>query len=150
MPLCRLVYVSENCLDPLQGSVVRQLSDILRASNHNNKVSQISGALIFDEMWFLQALEGERRDIWRKFERIQEDERHANVVLVELVEIERRSFGNWWMGLAKRTAETEHLFIPHLRNGRFSADAMPAREIVALMEELSSFGLHREIATRAA
>ena len=150
MPLCRLVYISENNLDPLQGSVVRQLSSILAASNHNNRTSRISGALIFDDMWFLQALEGERQTVWRKYERIREDERHANVVLVEMVEIDRRLFGNWWMGLAKRTEETEHLFAPHLRNGRFQADAMAAKEIVALMEALSVFGLQRDIAPKAA
>ena len=150
MPLCRLVYFSENQLDALRGSVVRHLSDILSASNRNNLASQITGALIFDDMWFLQALEGERQAVWAKFERIREDERHAGVVLVEMVEIDRRMFGNWWMGLAKRTEETEHLFAPYLRHGRFQADAMSAKEIVDLMEGLSAFGLQRELASKAA
>ena len=149
MPLCRLVYISENNLDPLQGGVVRQLADILGASNRNNSASQITGALIFDDMWFLQALEGERQALWAKFERIREDERHANVMLVEMVEIQQRLFGNWWMGLAKRSGETEHLFARHVRHGRFRADTMSAKEIVALMEALSVFGLQRVIATAA-
>ena len=101
-------------------------------------------------MWFLQALEGERQAIWRKFERIREDDRHANVVLVEMVEIEQRFFGNWWMGLAMRTEETEHLYAPHLRHGCFQADAMSAREIVALMEALSAHGLQRDLVPKAA
>ena len=37
-----------------------------------------------------------------------------------------------------------------LRRGRFQADAMSAREIVALMEALSVFGLQREIISKAA
>ena len=75
MPLFRLVYFSENQLDPEQ-RITPQLSAILSRSNANNRRHNITGALMFDEFRFIQALEGERSAVWRTYRRILEDERH--------------------------------------------------------------------------
>lgn len=143
MPLARLIYISENQLDPARGSMVRQLGDILGASNRNNRANDITGALVFDDKWFVQALEGERRAVWRTFERIGEDERHAGTNLIELIAVTDRLFGNWWMGAATRSAATEAAFRPYLRNGLFSAQDMSARDVLDLMLCLSRVGLNR-------
>ena len=100
MPLSRLIYISENQLDRTNGSVLKELSAILSASNRNNRRAGLTGALVFDDMWFLQILEGERRNVWETFNRISEDERHSRVLLVEKRDVSERVFGNWWMGLA--------------------------------------------------
>ena len=150
MSLSRLIYISENQIDPAQGSVLSQLNSILSASNRNNQRSAITGALVFDDMWFVQVLEGPRKAIWSKFEHIKDDDRHASVVLVEMLEVEERVFGNWWMGLAKRSGDTEPLFAPFVRNGRFRPDEMSAGQILALARDLAAFGLSRELAAKAA
>ncbi len=144
----RLVYISENQIDPAQGSVVKQLTGILQASKRNNERLGITGALVFDDMWFLQVLEGERRAVWRQFERIGHDERHANVLLIEMKEVERRVFGNWWMGLATRNAATELLFKPFTVNGRLAAEAMSAAAILALTVALTEHGLSRDLSSK--
>ncbi len=149
MPLARLIYISENQLDPAHGSMVSQLGTILAASNRNNKALGITGALVFDDKWFLQALEGERRAIWKTFERIGEDERHAGTHLVELIDVERRLFGNWWMGAATRTTSTEPAFRRYMRDGFFAPEAMSAQHVLDLMLSLSRMGLHREMLAAA-
>ena len=149
MSLARLIYISENQIDPARGSTVRQLGTILTASNRNNKVLGITGALVFDDKWFLQALEGERRAVWTTFERIGEDERHAGTHLVELVAVNERLFGNWWMGVATRTPATEAAFRPYVRDGFFAPELMSARHILDLMQSLSRIGLNREMRTAA-
>ena len=149
MPLARLIYISENQIDPAQGSLVRQLSSILSASTRNNKANGITGALVFDDKWFLQALEGERRAVWTTYERIAEDERHDRTHLVELMSVPDRLFGNWWMGVATRTAATEAAFRPYLRNGLFSPEDMNAQNILDLMLCVSRIGLHREMRAAA-
>ena len=145
MFVTRLVYISENQIDPAQGSVVRQLAGILQASKRNNEQLGITGALVFDDLWFLQVLEGDRRAVWRQFERIGHDDRHANLTLVEMKEVERRVFGNWWMGLATRNAATEHLFKPFTANSRLLADEMSAAAILALSVALTEHGLSRDL-----
>ena len=149
MSLARLIYISENRIDSTRGSMVRQLGAILSASNRNNEAAGITGALVFDDDWFLQALEGERRAVWKTFERIEEDDRHAGTHLVELIEVERRLFGNWWMGVATRTATTEDAFRPYMRGGLFSPEAMSAQHVLDLMLSLSRVGLHREMLAAA-
>ena len=149
MSLARLIYISENQIDPARGSMVSQLSEILAASNRNNRASGITGALVFDDKWFLQALEGERRAVWKTFERIGEDDRHAGTHLVELIDVDTRLFGNWWMGVATRTATTEAAFRPYMRGGFFAPESMSARHILDLMLGLSRIGLHREMRAAA-
>ena len=97
MPLVRLTYFSENQIDPTAGSVLRVLGEILNVSNKNNQRSEVTGALVFDDQWFVQVLEGERFAVWATFDRILEDSRHADVVIAEVVEIKTRIFANWWM-----------------------------------------------------
>jgi hypothetical protein len=90
-------------------------------------------------------LEGDRAEVWRTFERIREDERHAQVTLVQMGDAEKRIFGNWWMGLVRPAADTEAAFKPYLREGRLQPKLMSAREIRALMLDLARLSLSREI-----
>ena len=150
MSVTRLVYISENQIDPAAGSVVRELSRILSASNRNNKPIGLTGALVFDNLWFLQALEGERSKVWATFERIKGDPRHSDVTLVDVRDAEERVFGNWWMGLAKRDASTEATFRPYLKGDLLQPRTMSGADILALMVELARVGLARELVPRAA
>lgn len=147
MALSRLIYVSEPQLDPVAGSVIAQLGGIMAASRRNNQASDLTGALIYDEGWFIQALEGERRTVWRTYKRIEDDDRHAGCLLVEMVDVNERLFANWWMGLGTRDAATEPFFAPFLRHGSLCADTMSACDILALMIALSHRGLHRGMRT---
>ena len=150
MSITRLVYYSENAIDPASGSVVRELSKILSASNRNNKPIGLTGALVFDDLWFLQTLEGERSKVWATYERIKGDPRHADVTLVDVRDASERIFGNWWMGLAKRDATTEATFKPYLKGDLLVPAAMSGEQILDLMIDLTRIGLSRELAHKAA
>ena len=150
MPLSRLTYLSENRIDRANGSMLSQLSSIMAASRRNNAAAAITGALIFDDGWFLQVLEGDRRAIWRTFDRIAADERHGDALLVEMVDVGTRLFGQWWMGLAVRSAATTSLFQPYERAGVFSPLEMSGRQVLDLMVGVAKLGLCREIAAEAA
>ena len=150
MPLSRLIYLSENRIDRADGSMLRQLGSIMATSQRNNAAAAITGALIFDDGWFLQVLEGDRRAVWRTFERIAADERHGGTLLVEMVDVSARLFGNWWMGLAVRSAATSSLFRPHERFGVFSPVEMSGRQVLDLMVGVAKLGLCREVAAEAA
>ena len=145
MALARLIYVSEPQLDPAAGSTIAQLASILSLSRRNNEAANITGALVYDESWFLQVLEGERRAIWQTFARINEDERHAGCLLLEIVDANWRMFGIWWMGLATRDSITAPAFLPYMSAGVLRADAMSGRDVLALMGALAKLGLNREM-----
>jgi hypothetical protein len=144
MALTRLIYYSEYQIVRGELSALDQLRSILRSASRNNRAHDITGALIFDELWFIQALEGDREAVWKTFQRICQDERHANVVLVEMREVEERCFANWWMGLATRNDHTEATFAPYLRNGHLSPSTMSAAMMLELIVELAKLGLSRQ------
>ena len=122
-----------------------QIASILSASRRNNEAANITGALVYDEHWFVQVLEGDRRAIWQTFARINEDERHAGCLLTEMADVDRRMFGNWWMGLATRDAVNAPAFLPYMSKGVLRADAMSGRDVLALMSALAKLGLNRDM-----
>ena len=144
MPLFRLVYFSENHLDTAQPTMP-QLSAILSTSNANNRRSNITGALMFDELWFIQALEGERSAIWRTYEHIAGDHRHGGVTVVDARAVEQRLFGNWWMGLALRNKSTEDAYVRCGHGERLNPSTMSIDAVLKLMVNIAQIGLHREV-----
>jgi len=57
---------------------------------------------------------------------------------------------DWWMGLATRSAATEHVFKPFLQNGRLDPRRMRANEMLSLMVGLAQVGLSRKLAAAQA
>ena len=145
MTLSRLIYISEPCFDRACGSTMAQLNSIMASSKRRNQAASVTGALIYDEASFLQILEGDRRVIWQTFSRIADDERHAGCLLVEMVEVAERLFGNWWMGLATRNETTAAVFEPYLVNGSLQADMMSGADILRLARALARLGLKRDL-----
>ena len=95
--LHRIVYYSRNCIPGAPDQVADQIRAILAASQRNNAPVGITGALMFNAGCFSQVLEGPQGEIETAFERIQQDERHSDVSLLEFSPIPHRSFPNWSM-----------------------------------------------------
>lgn len=91
----RLVYYSENRIPP--DRLESEIEAILAASRKNNVLVRISGALMFNSGYFAQVLEGTQPAIESTFERIQQDQRHGNVHLLEFAAAPTRSFQTWSM-----------------------------------------------------
>ena len=91
----RLVYYSQNRI-PLD-QLAAEIEVILDASRKNNVLLGVTGALMFNAGYFAQVLEGEQGAIESTFERIQRDERHGNVHLLEFAPASKRSFQSWSM-----------------------------------------------------
>jgi hypothetical protein len=97
-PIYRLVYYSRNHVAVDDATFVAAIDDILGKSRMNNSRDGITGALMFNAGCFAQVLEGSLDAVEAAFERIQQDERHGEVSLLTLEQIEARSFPNWAMG----------------------------------------------------
>jgi hypothetical protein len=127
MGIFRIVYFSENHLDYLDydaDGVKAQLETILKSSQSNNERDGITGALIFDDLWFIQVLEGDRETVWKTFDRIRSDGRHHGVTIVDARDVEAREFGEWSMALITRNAGTAALLDEFGPNGKMSVRSM--------------------------
>lgn len=143
--LTRLIYHSENHLGA-RGGMIDDLNAILAASQRNNEKAGITGALIFDTMWFIQILEGERTAVSGALRRIMSDARHDELVIMDCRPAAERLFGNWWMGLAMLRGDNGALFARHGIGARLDPRGLSGDQIVALAKDLASSGLDRKVA----
>ena len=134
--LARLIYYSENRLDPSSGSMLHALQEILATSRLNNARRELTGALAFDDMWFFQALEGRRDVLWSAFKTIMEDQRHGEVTLVECVTVETRLFGDWTMRLAQRTPASDLILSRFTQDGVVRPGLMTGSDILEIISAM--------------
>jgi Sensors of blue-light using FAD len=138
MSLSRLVYFSENKIESAGRGA--QMAELQRVAVSRNRRRGITGALVYDERFFAQALEGELRVVQEVFDLIARDTRHANVTVTSTTAVPEHLFGNWSMGFAARTRETETLFGLHWCNTSMNPRIMSEQNILKLMVELGRQG----------
>lgn len=95
--LYRVLYCSRNAI---AGDVAGNVQAILAASRTNNARDAITGGLLFSEGCFAQVLEGPAAAVEAAFERIQCDERHSEVTVLQANPVAARDFPGWSMGFA--------------------------------------------------
>ena len=144
--LTRLVYHSENHLGADGGGMIDGLNDILCTSQRRNEKAGITGALLFDKLWFIQILEGEREAVSTTLRRIMRDERHDELVIMDCRLAETRLFGNWWMGFAMLSADNAALFARHGIERKPDPRKISGDQAIAIAVELAGKGLSRQIA----
>lgn len=99
-----LLYVSKSTLSlPEQGW---QVEEIVKLSRHFNAKVNITGALMFTELYFAQFLEGPGDEIDALFKRIRRDPRHERLDIVRESVQEVRVFPGWSMAYSG-----PHLFV---------------------------------------
>ena len=89
MLLVRLIYCST-----VNGIGDKEIEAILVRSRANNALDNITGALIYDGLHFLQCLEGGRLSVSKRFLIISQDQRHKDVELIGGLSPNPRNFPN--------------------------------------------------------
>jgi len=94
MPLLQMIYVS-SATYPMSED---DLKSILSASRRNNPARGITGMLLYQEGYFIQAIEGEEQAVHELYYKIELDPRHRGVLKLTESLVTKRSFGQWAMG----------------------------------------------------
>jgi len=145
MALYRLVYASTSLLSDDQDIARQQIADILSSSRRNNAADDITGALLFSDTNFAQALEGPRAAVDRLYETLHHDPRHKDLILLLTEPLEARQFPQWSMAYigpsqsAKEALELAAEGVGESRQGN------RVRRLLALMSDT----LHRGAARQA-
>jgi hypothetical protein len=98
--LYRVIYCSRNRIPGTPDTVSDHISGILARSRENNIRDQVTGGLMFSDGCFAQVLEGPMDAVMAAFERIQCDERHCDVVVLQAGPTAERHFSDWSMAFA--------------------------------------------------
>ena len=73
---------------------------ILRKARLNNRMSEITGILIYIDGYFLQILEGNKDEVHKIFNKISQDPRHTNCQVIFEGDTDKRFFPRWEMAYA--------------------------------------------------
>lgn len=130
--LVRLMYASR------AAETVRPeaLNAILKKSTHNNPLVGVTGVLCFSGEVFLQVLEGGRSQVSMLYNRIAQDPRHRDVVLLSYDEIDERSFAGWAMGQVNMARLNPALLLKYSETAVLDPYAVSGKVSMALFNEL--------------
>ena len=107
--LCRVLYCSRNCLSGTPETYAAEIEAILAKSRVNNARDGITGGLLFNDGCFAQVLEGPADAVEAAFERIQCDDRHGEVTVIETGPIPARDFPGWSMAFNGQAGDANPL-----------------------------------------
>ena len=107
--LYRVVYCSRNCLSGAAQTYAAEIEAILAKSRVNNARDGITGGLLFNDGCFAQVLEGPVDAVEATFERIQCDDRHGEVTMIEAGPILARDFPAWSMAFNGQAGDANPL-----------------------------------------
>ena len=130
--LVRLMYASR-ATETVRPEV---LNAILKKSTHNNPAVGVTGVLCFSGEIFLQVLEGGRAQVSKLYNRIAQDPRHQDVVLLSYDEIDERSFAGWAMGQVNMSRLNPALLLKYSEAAVLDPYAVSGKVSMALFNEL--------------
>ncbi len=108
--LYRIIYMSRNVLTGTCDAIAAQVDGILVSSRRNNAPAGVGGVLMFNNGCFLQVLEGPFAAVSATFERIQRDEGHDEVIVLEAGYPEERRFADWSMAFVGADRADAHRY----------------------------------------
>lgn len=130
--LVRLLYASRAA----EGVGQEELAAILRKSRQNNPGAGVTGLLCLSGGIFLQVLEGGRLQVSALYNRISQDPRHRDVVLLTYDEIAERRFAGWSMGVIDLSRLNPALLLKYSEKAVLDPYALSGRVSIALFDEL--------------
>ncbi len=134
--LTRLIY----CSVAAEKISVGDLVSICKKASVRNMENGITGALAFCDNYFLQALEGKRDAVWSTFSRIQQDERHHDVQLIGMMDVEDRAYPEWSMRFVELqrlpSEDVRALIEKHSGESKFTPWKMSGAQCDLFLQEL--------------
>ena len=130
--LVRLLYASR----AVPAVDHEELLAILKKSKANNPKVGITGVLCFSQGIFMQVLEGGRSAVSSLYNRIANDARHAEVVLLSYEEIAERRFAGWSMGQVNMARLNPAVLLKYSECARLDPYAVSGKVSMALFDEL--------------
>jgi hypothetical protein len=129
MRLVRLIYTSK--LN--DGVNPRELANIHETALRNNDKAGLTGMLLFGNDYFLQVLEGGNFAVNRLYNRICNDDRNKDPLLLEYVEIAERDFAKWSMKLILLTEQKKSFLRTYSVGEDFDATKLSGQNAYRLL-----------------
>lgn len=131
--LVRLLYASRT----VDASVSPEMIDsIIHSSRAFNPPAGITGLLCHGGGVFMQVLEGGRHAVNSLYNKIAQDKRHRDVMIVHYEEITERRFAGWTMGLVNLSKINPSVLLRYSEKPVLDPYAVSGTASMALFHEL--------------
>ena len=132
--LVRLLYASRAA----ESVHADTLAAILKVSKERNHASGVTGVLCHcaTSKIFMQVLEGGRAQVSALYNRIAQDPRHHDIVLLSYEEIGERSFSGWSMGQVSMNRLNPALLLKYSESAVLDPYSVSGKASLALFNEL--------------
>lgn len=130
MSVHTLLYRSVPVFSGLVRDYIAEIDKILASSRRRNSAADVTGALLFNEDWFVQLLEGDKAAVRETFERILLDSRHEKVELLFEKPTRERRLPGWSMAFVGDAPAIRH---------RFAESPLAAADVMMPGEHLVDF-----------
>ena len=132
--LVRLMYASRAAASVEADA----LAAILKKSKENNPQIGVTGVLCFcfNAGIFLQVLEGGRAAVSSLYNKIAQDSRHREVMLLSYEEIGERNFSGWSMGQVNMGRLNPSLLLKYSESAVLDPYSVSGKASLALFSEL--------------
>lgn len=140
MYLVRVIYVSR-VTDP--AAIAEQtgdrsvLSSILRQAHRNNPAHGLTGILVFNHQYFMQAIEGRCSAINQLLGKLFHDPRHHDMQILRFEDIARREFAEWSMRFVPAISATTATLLRHGTNEELNPYDMRGESALSFMREMA-------------
>lgn len=132
--LVRLIYASE-----ANGKIgVDMVKQILAKAQAKNDQNDLTGMLVFNSKYFLQAIEGSPARINHLYNVLMRDPRHKNLFILGYEHISERIYGEWRMGYATLTEANKRTFLKYSSTSVFNPYDLTAENALRFMTDLQS------------
>jgi len=132
--LVRLMYASR----AVESVNAEALAAILKRAKDHNAAVGVTGVLCHcaNAHIFLQVLEGGRSAVSTLYNRIAQDPRHREVILLSYEEIGERSFSGWSMGQVNMSRLNPSLLLKYSETATLDPYSVPGKASLELFNEL--------------
>ena len=130
--LYRVVYCSRNNIPGMPETVAADIARILQVSRANNARDGVTGGLLFSKNCFAQVLEGPIQAVEIAFERIQCDDRHGEVTVLQSGPIAERDFPDWSMAFTGDSTAASPL-ASMVMDDAFAGNSLAGNEVLDLL-----------------
>ena len=134
--LSRLIYAS-SVAKPLDPAGINLL---LSQARLRNGLRGVTGMLVFDSKYFLQAIEGSQRELSSLYSLLVNDPRHCDLMLLKFGRIYSRLFPSWNMAFAPADAAHRAVFGRRMAGSRFDPYSLDGTAAESLLIDFMTVG----------
>lgn len=132
--LVRIIYASEAS----QKIDVPMIRAILEKAQENNERNDLTGMLVFNSRYFLQAIEGCPQRINALYRTLMVDPRHRNLFILGYEHVTERMYGEWRMNYATLNEANKRAFLKYSPSSVFDPYQLTAENALRFMNDLSA------------